>query len=154
MLGDAMADGLLPIAESIGAMSEASEEWLDPLVGNPGIDAGEAQIFALAAEHRLRVLTGDKRALAEVSRLPKFRAEIDAGVVTLEAVLLGLTNKMSEAELRARGRVLAQYDKMARAVFASVGSSLDEGLESYLADLERSTDPMKLWRTGGEAQKE
>jgi hypothetical protein len=79
---------------------------------------------------------------------------MDGRVVTLEAVLLGLTNKMNGAELRARGRILAQYDKMARAVFSSDGSSLDEGLESYLADLERNTDPMKLWRTGGEAQEE
>lgn len=147
-LGDDIANRLHPIAESIAPIDEPSAEWLDGLSENSAIDVGEAQIYALAAERGLRVLTGDKRAVVEVSKLPKFRPKLDRRVVTLEAVLLGLTDTMSKADLRARGSTLAQHDKMARAVFGSAGSPLDQGLASYLGDLERTTDPMRLWRPG------
>lgn len=147
-LGDAVADALHPIAAQIAMMDEPSGKWLDLLVEHPAIDVGEAQIYALAAEHGLRVLTGDKRSLVELSKLPIFRDRLGGCVVSLEAVLLGLSGTMSEVELRARGSILAKYDSMARAIFRSAGSPLAEGAESYLRDLERSTDPMRLWRPG------
>lgn len=151
-LGDAVADGLDPIAQSLAAMGEPSEAWLEPLVANPAIGVGEAQIYALAAEHGLRVLTHDKRSVIEVSKLPQFRLQLDARVVTLEALLLGLADSMTEGDLRSRGTVLAQHDSMARAVFRSSGSSIKEGLESYLGSLERSTKPMSLWRPESKGQ--
>jgi hypothetical protein len=118
------------------------------LVSHPAIDVGEAQIYALAAEHGLRVLTGDKRSLLELSKLRAFRDRLDSRVVSLEAVLLGLNGTMSQAELRARGSILGKYDSMARAIFRSSSSPLAQGLESYFRDLERSVEPMKLWRPG------
>lgn len=147
-LGGAVADVLHPLAEQIQAMREPSDEWLDLLVNHPAIDVGEAQIYALAAEHGLRVLTGDKRSLLELSKLPAFRDRLDGRVVSLEAVLLGLIGTMSQAELRARGSILGKYDSMARAIFGSSSSALAQGLESYFRDLERSVEPMKLWRPG------
>jgi hypothetical protein len=147
-LGDAVANALDPIAQSVTAMDEPSEAWLEPLVANPAIDVGEAQIYALAAEHESLVLTGDKRSVVEVSKLPQFRQRLDGRVVTLEAVLLGLAGTMTEADLRSGGSLLARYDSMARAVFSSPESSLKEGLESYLGDLQRKAGPMALWRPG------
>src|SRR5262249_36575320 len=96
----------------------------------------------------LFVLTGDKRSVVEVSKLPQFRQRLDGKVVTLEAALLGLTGTMTEANLRSCGDTLALYDSMARAVFGSRGSSPEEGLKSYLGDLEHKTRPMALWRPG------
>jgi hypothetical protein len=151
-LGDSIADGLIPVADSIDPMDEPSEDWLNALAGNSAIDVGEAQIYALAAEHGCRVLTGDKRAMAEISKLDRFRIKLDGQIVSIEAVLLGLVELMSETELRARGRLLAEYDKMARSVFSSNESPLVEGLESYLGSLEREVRPMKLWRPRGQGQ--
>lgn len=148
-LSGPVADTLLPVAEKITAMEEPSDEWLDLLVNHPAIDVGEAQIYALAAEHGFQVLTGDKRSLVELSKLQTFRDRLGGRVVSLEAVLLGLTGTMNEAELRAHGSILAKYDSMARAIFRSSSSPLAQGLESYLQDLERSVDSMKLWRPGG-----
>jgi hypothetical protein len=147
-LGDTVANALDPIAQSITAMDEPSEAWLEPLVENPAIDVGEAQIYALAAEHELLALTGDRRSVVEVSKVPQVRQRLDGRVVTLEAVLLGLAGTMAEADLRSGGSLLAQYDSMARAVFKSPRSSLKEGLESYLGDLQREAGSMALWRPG------
>ena len=71
-LSGVVSDVLHPIAEQITAMEEPSDEWLDLLVNHPAIEVGEAQIYALAAEHGLRVLTGDKRSLLELSKLRAF----------------------------------------------------------------------------------
>lgn len=143
-----MADMLLALATEFPKMPVASTEWLDKFVGVSDIDPGEAQIYALAAEKELRVLTGDKRALKAVGSLSEVSAKLDGNVVTIEAVLLGLSNSNhgSDAELRERGSVLGTYDHMARAVFASASSSLDDALDSYFRSVEREAQPMRLWR--------
>jgi hypothetical protein len=144
--GYTVADGLIEKASIFSAMPEASAEWLDKLAGTAAVDPGEAQMYALAAEHGLLALTGDKRALKAVSSMPEVYTKLDGKVVTIEAVLLGLSLQMAEAELRARGKVLGTYDQMAKAVFASANSSLHEALGSYFGSLEADFQPMKLWR--------
>lgn len=143
--GDAVADALIAEAETFPVMPEASTEWLDKLAGSADVDPGEAQIYALAAEHHMRVLTGDKRALNAVSSLPEVSTKLIGNVVTIEAVLLGLSAIVAEADLRARGKALGTYDQMAKAVFASASSSLEEALGSYLGSLQKETEPMTLW---------
>lgn len=143
--GDAQAEQLRKLSLAVPEMPEAETQWLDVFANVPSIDPGEAQIFALAAERGLRVLTGDKRALRAVSALPGVQAKLDGNVVTIEAVLLGLSGKMSETDLRYCGNVLANYDRMAKVVFGSANSSLVEALGSYLGSLDQETSPMKLW---------
>jgi len=132
-------------------MPEASAEWLDKLAGAVAIDPGEAQMYALAAEHGVLALTSDKRALKAVTSMPEVYTKLDGNVVTIEAVLLGLSLQLAEADLRARGKVLGAYDQMAKAVFASSNSSLHEALGSYLGSLETDSQPMKLWRPDDQA---
>jgi hypothetical protein len=144
--GHTVADGLIEKASHFPTMPEASAEWLDKLSGTVAIDPGEAQMYALAAEHGVLALTGDKRALKAVSSIPEVYTKLDGNVVTIEAVLLGLSLQMVEADLRARGKILGTYDQMAKAVFASSNSTLHEALGSYLGSLEADSQPMTLWR--------
>ena len=144
--GNAAADGLRRLSGEFPVAPGASEEWLDLLAAVPSIDPGEAQLFALAAEHRIRVLTGDKRALEALAKVSPIHAHIEGRIVSLEAVLAGLTKEKPEVELRPKGLILGQYDQMARAVFASKGSDLGEALNSYTRDLESKVKPLVLWR--------
>lgn len=145
-----MAEVLIAAAVSFPTMPEPSAEWLDKMATAIAIDPGEAQIYALAAEHGALVLTGDKRALKAVSLLPELYTKLDGNIVTMEAVLLGLIVQMTDADLRARGKVLGTYDQMAKAVFASSNSALDNALGSYFVSLEAESAPLKLWRPSGQ----
>lgn len=144
--GEAAADGLLKLSGEFPIAPEASEEWLDLLAAVPSIDPGEAQLFALAAEHGIRVLTGDKRSLEALAKVSNIHPRLDGRIVSLEAALTGLTKGAQQAQLRRKGSILGQYDQMARAVFASKGSDLDEALDSYTRDLESRVKPLVLWR--------
>lgn len=144
--GDATADGLRRLTGEFPVAPGASEEWLDMLAAVPRIDPGEAQLFALAAEHGIRVLTGDKRALEALARVNSIHPHLEGRIVSLEAALAGLTKEKPEAQLRQKGTILAQYDQMARAIFASTGTDLGEALDSYMRDLESKVKPLVLWR--------
>jgi hypothetical protein len=144
--GDAESDRLCALAEGIAIVPEASPSWLDVFAGVPEIDPGEAQIYALAAERGLMVLTGDKRALRALASVTDVHSKLGGKIVTIEAALLGLVGKLPESELRTRGKTLASHDEMAKAVFKSEASSLGEALDSYLRHVETETKPLKLWR--------
>ena len=119
---------------------------MDVLSAESSIDPGEVQLFALAAEQGIPILTGDKRALDALAKVAGIHPLLSGKVVTLEAVLTGLVNQMPDEKLREKGKVLGQYDSMARAVFASAGSVLGEALESYMRDVESRAKPLNLWR--------
>ena len=145
--GEAESDRLRAIAQTFSKMPEPSTEWLDTFSAVPAIDPGEAQIYALAAERGLMVLTGDKRALKALGSLTAAHPRLNGNIVTLEAALLGLVGRLTDPVLRAHGKILAEYDQMAKAVFSSAGSSLDEALKSYVRHIEIQVQPLTLWRT-------
>lgn len=60
-LGDEACDALIPTARSIPVIPAGASEWVDQLTLIVDIDAGEAQIFAVAAELDLLVISGDSR---------------------------------------------------------------------------------------------
>jgi hypothetical protein len=144
--GEHEADRLRQIASGFSSAPTASSPWLDMLAAETSIDPGEAQLFALAAEHGIRILSGDKRALEALANVPSIHSRLSNRVVTLEAVLMGLANQMTDEKLRQKGIVLGQHDSMARAVFGSVGSPLGDALNSYMRDLESRAKPLDLWR--------
>lgn len=144
--GDHEADRIRKLAGLFPVAPTSSSTWLDVLSAEFSIDPGEAQLFALAADQGIRILTGDKRALEALAKVSSIHPYLSGRVVTLEPVLMGLANRMPDEELRRKGKVLGQHDSMARAVFASVGSVLCEALDSYMRDLESRTKPLELWR--------
>lgn len=86
--GQGVCESLVAIAETIPRLPVANEQWLDQLTGVPGIDPGEAQLFAAAAQHGLLVMTGDKRALVALKEHPCYVRALANRVVALEPLLL------------------------------------------------------------------
>lgn len=146
--GDREADRIRKFVSQFSVAPMPSSTWMDALAAESRIDPGEVQLFALAAEQGIPILTGDKRALNALAKVAAIHPLLSGRVVTLEAVLLGVASKMSDEKLREKGKVLGQYDSMARAVFASVGSVVCDGLDSYMRDVESRAKPLDLWRHG------
>lgn len=144
--GHREADRIRELADLFSIAPTPSSLWMDVLSAESSIDPGEVQLFALAAEQGIPILTGDKRALDALAKVAGIHPLLSGKVVTLEAVLTGLVNQMPDEKLREKGKVLGQYDSMARAVFASAGSVLGEALESYMRDVESRAKPLNLWR--------
>ena len=144
--GDFKSDRLRKLADEFPVAPNSSSKWLDELSAESSIDPGEAQLFALAAEHEIRILTGDKRALEALAKVSDIHPHLSGNVVTLESVLTGLHEQLPETQLRQKGKVLGQHDQMAKAVFGSTASDLGEALNSYLRDVESRTQPLRLWR--------
>ena len=144
--GDFKSDRLRKLADEFPVAPNSSSKWLDELSAESSIDPGEAQLFALAAEHEIRILTGDKRALEALAKVSDIHPHLSGNVVTLESVLTGLHEQLPETQLRQKGKVLGQHDQMAKAVFGSTASDLGEALNSYLMDVESRTQPLRLWR--------
>jgi hypothetical protein len=144
--GDFESARLRKLADEFPVAPDSSSTWLDALTAESSIDPGEAQLFALAAEHGIRILTGDKRALEALAKVNNIHPHLSGNVITLEAVLSGLAEQVPDAQLRRMGSVLGQHDQMAKAVFASTGSDLGEALDSYVRDVESRAKPLLLWR--------
>lgn len=144
--GDVESDQLRKLANEFAVAPGASTGWLDVLSIQPSIDPGEAQLFALAAEREIRVMTGDKRALEALAKINSIHPLLSGNVLTLEAVLTGLAEELPDTQLRHKGSILGQYDQMAKAVFSSTGSDLKEALDSYFRDVEFKAQPLRLWR--------
>ena len=101
--GPEFAKSLGPLANSIDPITEPSTDWLDPLTKVPGIDPGEAMLFAVAAEDdqkRSLILTGDKRAVVALKDVAPHHDRLKGGIVTLEAILIHLLDTLSEERLR------------------------------------------------------
>ena len=66
-----LREPLEQLATSLGVAPETGALWLDRILTNaPDVDVGEAQLFALAAEHSdVLLITGDKRAVEAIGRV-------------------------------------------------------------------------------------
>lgn len=150
-LGPEACAAILPVAEAMPPLPACANPWLDKLALIEAIDPGEAQIFALAAaEGSLFVVSGDKRALRSLKGVEGI-AEVLAGrTVVLEAVLLGLCDRLGSDKLRQRVAPLMTADKMVQICF-SAGSEPGNALLSYYRSLAEELRPLVLWdpRAGG-----
>lgn len=145
-LGPETCAHLLPTVEGIAAAPEPSPAWLEQLAADPNIDPGEALLCALAAEHQLLIVTGDKRALTAVRSLPEVATALSGRVVLVEAVLIALCRRIGTEQIRADVACVLRLDTMLGVCFAATVADPVEALETYLAAAARDLEPLKLWR--------
>ena len=148
-LGDAICGSLIPIAESLSILEQASSEWLDRLTPIPAIDPGEAQLFALAAEKGITLVSGDKRAIQALRNVPGFADRLESRIVVLEAALLGVCRAYGSALLQARIEPLRMHDTMVQIAFSPGNPHPEAALESYLDNAVIEATPIALWRPPG-----
>lgn len=143
--GDQISDHLIPIADSIPVIDQPEAQWLDRLTLVQDIDPGEAQLFALAAEKRLAVITGDKRALRALKDVPGFADALAGRIVVLEAILIALCARLGPTVVSAWAQPLATHDGMIRVCFSPGNPDPKDALLSYYQNLVTELDPLVLW---------
>ena len=104
-------NALLSHAEAMPIHPTPGATALEPLTQKETIDPGEAQLFAAAAEFGFMIITGDKRAVRALKHVTEIHAQLAGRIVTLEAVLLKLCEKLGLEDLRQRIRPLTSHDK-------------------------------------------
>ena len=147
--GESTCDALIPIANAMPAFPDASVSWLEKVTGVVDIDPGEAQVFALAAEHGQPFVSGDKRALKALKGINEFIPALDGQVVTMEAVLLALCGSMGQSHVRERVSPLIGLDRMVALCFSPSNPNPTEALSSYFRDLQATLVPLQLWKPRG-----
>jgi len=143
--GNDECDRLLTLADTVPTVETASPKWLDKLVSIESIDAGEAHLISVAAEHGLVLMSSDKRALRALSTVADVRTPLAGRVCVLEAVLLALIERYGLEEIRKKVVGLSAKDRMVGMCFSSAGSDPREGLFSYLKSLADDVSPLILW---------
>ena len=143
--GDNASDQLASLAEGIPVAVVPGDDWLDPLTRVPSIDPGEAQLLAASAEHRLLVLTGDKRALHGIKDIPGYAEALDGHVIVLEAILAELCMRLGEDAMRSRIRPVTEVDIAVRNCFSGSLSCATVALRSYYQHLAVDLQPLRLW---------
>lgn len=143
--GAEACDGLIAIAESMPIVAEPSVVWLEKFTAIDAIDPGEAQLFAVAAESGVMVLSGDKRALAALKAIAGVPAVLAGRIVVLEAVLLALCERLGADEVRRRVMVLARLDKVVGICFSAGNPDPQEALRSYYKSVAAEVEPLVLW---------
>ncbi len=136
---------MLPIAESMLPIPQPNNAWLEKLVPIETIDPGEAQLFAVAAQLEIMVMTGDKRALVALKNIAGFPAALKGRIVTLEAALICLCNHFGQVEIRQRLQPAMEKDKVIGICFSNPKSDILECLRSYHNDLSNKAYPLELW---------
>ncbi len=145
---EASAGRLEAFLMSVGVLDPSAVDamLMDELIALPGVDVGEAQLFAAAAtQSAALIVTGDKRALAALCSAPTVANAVTAlsgRIVAVEMVFAMLTDgdfSITQSRVRAKPEV----DKALTAIFgASAPASLDsvrEGLRSYQGHLRTIT---------------
>jgi hypothetical protein len=142
---------LVPVAECIPAIGSVEAEWLDRLAPVRSIDPGEAQLFAMAAQKSLFVLSGDKRAIRAIKDVPDYAEALSGRIVVLEAVLMLLCDRMDPSNIRRRLRAVTGKDTMVDVCFSEGNQDPRGALVSYYRCLADEVYPLVLWapRNGG-----
>lgn len=143
--GRSACHALLSHAEAMPVHPKPGTAALAPLTFNEAIDPGETQLFAAAAEFNLTVITGDKRAVRALKHMRKVHAPLAGRIVTLEAILLRLCERLGVEDLRQRVGPLTAHDKSVDVCFSEGGSDPRNGLRSYHASLAAEVHPLLLW---------
>lgn len=143
--GAAVCERLIPVAESMPPVQQASTPWLEQLAPIPAIDPGEAILFATAADLQLPILSGDLRALRALKRLDRFPEALSGRIVLVEAVLLALCGELGAAAVRDRVEPVRQTDTVIRVCFSPGVQDPEQGLRSYLRNRKSELAPLVLW---------
>lgn len=138
-------DALIPHAEAMPVLPKPGAAALDPLAANDAIDPGEAQLFAAAAEFGLLVVSGDKRAMRALKHVREIHAPLARRLVTLEAVLLKLCERLGLEDLRRRVGPLAVHDRAIGVCFSRGSPDPRDGLRSYNERIVSEVHPLLLW---------
>lgn len=146
--GSDACDRLIPLAEALPVVGQPSNVWLDKLTPIEAIDPGEAQIFAVAAEAGLVVVSDDKRALRALKGVADFADALAGRIVVIEAILLGLCNHLGPDSVRRRIQSLAAVDNMVRVCFSAGNPEPRDALLAYYSSLVAELDPLTLWEPG------
>ncbi len=144
--GKATCESLLETADAIPPLQPVSSPWLDRFLPVPGVDPGEAQLFSTAADQKLFVLSGDKRALRAISQVQGAAQALSGLIVTLEAVLLALHDYIGADALRTRVAPLRPFDATVAICFSDGNPDVSSALWSYYNDLASEVAPLTLWR--------
>jgi hypothetical protein len=144
--GEENCESLLKIADAIPPLETTSSEWLERFLPVPGIDPGEAQMFAAAAERKVLVLSGDKRALRAVSHVEGASNALSGLIVPLEAALIALNHSIGADELRSRVAPLRPFDTTVGICFSDGNEDPLSALWSYYNSLASEVAPLSLWR--------
>lgn len=112
LYGGPTCDALISVVNGMPAFPDPNVTWLEKVTGVVDIDPGEAQIFALAAEHARPFVSGDKRALKALKEIKEFVPALQGRVITLEAVLLTLCDTIGQDHMRQRVLPLIGLDRM------------------------------------------
>ena len=150
--GAAACKRWIPLAESMPPVEHASTSWLEQLTPIPAIDPGEAILFAVAADLKLPVVSGDMRSLCALKGLDRFTEALEGRIVLLEAVLLALCGHLGAAAVRARVECIQQADPVMRICFSPEVQEPELGLRSYLRDRRSELAPLVIWGTGEEEE--
>lgn len=144
------AQSTLEVLPLMRALPLADDAHLAPFQGVPDIDAGEAVLLAILMTHpEERLLTGDKRALRGLSRMPlAVRSHFAGRIMVVEEVVLSALQAHGVEWLRAR---ICPHREVDLAISIALGSrcdaplaAVDEGLRSYVNEMRGLCDPSLL----------
>ncbi len=144
---------LISLANEMQVVMASGNTWLDKLTPVRDIDPGEALIFAAAAEMRLLVMSGDKRALRALKDVDGIPDALAWRIVALEPILIALCDSLGSDELRRRFRTSTMSDKVVRVCFSDENPDPRAALISYYESLAVDLAPLQLWdpwQGGGE----
>jgi hypothetical protein len=144
---------LVPLAEKMQTIPVPDTTWLDRLTLVQAIDPGEAQLFAIAAQNTLSLITGDKRALRALKDINGYAEALTGRIIVLEAILLALCDRLGHAEVRRRLGPLTTADKTLMICFSEGNPDPRSALVAYYRSLATEVHPLLLWEphTGGPA---
>lgn len=141
--GEAVLKRVAPIISDIAEAEQPTD--LDLLDALKSLDPGEAQLIALATLQPATLLvSGDKRAVYELAQCDPMNCveALQAKWVSLEAVLWGLLDQMTAAEMR-KAFLPVLGHKTLSILLSSHAAADDarcrEGIRSYFDDLHKST---------------
>jgi hypothetical protein len=143
--GDEVCGALASIARAIPELPSPSQVWLGELTEQSNIDAGEAQLFAVAADDASVVLSGDKRALRTLRELESYCFALGGRIIVFEAILLVLCEKLGVETVRARLKPVLAFDTMIAACFSEANTDPYGALGSYFRALVDEVHPLILW---------
>lgn len=152
LYGAQACDALIPVADTMPVIPQPSSTWLNKLTPLDAIDPGEAQIFAIAAESGLIVVSNDKRALRCLTDVEGFPEALAGRIVVLEAVLVVLCRQLGDDEVRRRMAPLVASDTVVKVCFSHDNPHPREALLSYHRMLATEVEPLMLWdpQAGGQ----
>lgn len=136
---------LLRVADEMPVAPDPRGPWFDRLAAIEGIDPGEVQLLAAAANGGLLVMTGDDRALRAARLVPGFPNAVSGHVVTRVGVLLALCNELGPTKVRIAASALVATNRSIRVCFSDANDDPRAGLTSYYRNAVEELSPLVLW---------